>query len=83
MYFLLGYHDQQRLFPYIETLIYLGTEVVTQTGEKHHVFAYANADTITAASRVVEFDGGAYMAYHAIWQRQPFCSTSELFRASF
>jgi hypothetical protein len=51
MYFLLAYHDQQRLFPYIETLIYLGAEAPDQNGDKHHAFAYANSETIVDGNR--------------------------------
>ena len=45
LYFLLGYHDPDRFVPYIESLIYLGSEVDPTEGTIHR-FAYANEQSL-------------------------------------
>lgn len=42
-YFLMGYHDSHRLYPYVETLVYIGVEVQEPTDGKLHIFEYAEA----------------------------------------
>jgi hypothetical protein len=40
-YFLLGYHDSKRLYPFIETLVYIGVDDQDNAVRKLHIFEYA------------------------------------------
>ena len=54
-YFLLGYHDRARQFPYIETLIYIGRES-SSVDEVLHNFAYAGPNSVPGSTAVLKDD---------------------------